>query len=361
MGPLLNFPSFGTLPTFSHAGFSHHQPIFTAFPSPTPPHKGEGLARGSPPRFIFLQSPVSNSLSPFRQIPCSTAPWPLYATSTEKPFPADAICLAMAPPQPIPPPCGEGGGRGLWRGELPTLRHAGLDPASSHAKSFAWGDVLPRVRGSFRLTDVRRLDPGSGAGVTEDGGGFGHFIEPLTLLVLVSRICLANPAPLWGGCPEGAGGVFGAAISPLSVMPDPIRYPVTRCSSREETPLPRVTESFRLTDVRRLDPGSGAGVTENEGLSHSTEDEGASRIPWNLSSCEPLSVGTPWSRHGLSSLCQPPNSPSCGNLSIIPHPRPCGGDPVGERLRAERTSLFVGMSPSREGLRAAGSPPQGRG
>jgi hypothetical protein len=26
--------------------------------------------------------------------------------------------------------------------------------------------------------------------------------------------------------------------------------------------LPRVTESFRLTDVRRLDPGSWAGVTE---------------------------------------------------------------------------------------------------
>jgi hypothetical protein len=123
--------------------------------------------------------------------------------------------------------------------------------------------------------------------------------------------------------------------------------------------LPRVTESFRLTDVRRLDPGSGAGVTEGEGLSHSTEDEGASRIPWNLSSCEPLSVGTPQSRHGLSSLCQPPNSPSCGNLSTIPHPRPCGGDPVGERLRAERTSLFAGVSLSREGLRAAGSPPQG--
>jgi hypothetical protein len=54
------------------------------------------------------------------------------------------------------------GGRGLCCGTLPTLRHAGLDPASSHAKSFAWGDVLPRVRESFRLTDVRRGDGGWG-------------------------------------------------------------------------------------------------------------------------------------------------------------------------------------------------------
>jgi hypothetical protein len=56
-----------------------------------------------------------------------------------------------------------------------------------------------------------------------------------------------------------------AAPSQLSVMPDLIRHPVTRSPSREETHLPLVIESFRLTDVRRLDPGSGAGVTERGG------------------------------------------------------------------------------------------------
>jgi hypothetical protein len=56
---------------------------------------------------------------------------------------------------------------------LPTFRHVApsqlpvipaTEPGSSHAKSFAWETHLPRLRGSFRLTDDRRLDPGSGAG-----------------------------------------------------------------------------------------------------------------------------------------------------------------------------------------------------
>jgi hypothetical protein len=143
-------------PNFQSCRVSHHQPIFTAFPSPTPPHKGEGLARRSPLRFIFFRF----SVFPFFQSPVFSSP-------------------------------------------VPSLQFY-----SSPYSQFS-GSLAP-------LCHLDRKALPNGCHLSGDGAA------------------PANPSPLWGGCPEGAGGVFVAAPSPLSVMPGLIRHPVTRSPSRGE-------------------------------------------------------------------------------------------------------------------------------
>jgi hypothetical protein len=158
--------------------------------------------------------------------------------------------------------------------------------------------------------------------VTEGWGGSAFHGERRGIFVeLSSSSCRSSP---WSPCllhPSlaaipGPDLCVVAAFSQLSVkwssqpsvMPDPIRHPVTRWLSREETHLPRARGSFRLTDVRRLDPGSGAGVTEG-GVAPAFQGERRGIfVELSSSSCR----SSPWS----SCLLHP-------SLAAIPGPDLC--------------------------------------
>jgi hypothetical protein len=107
-----------------------------------------------------------------------------------------------------------------------------------------------------------------------------------------------------------------AAPSHPSVIPALSRDPVTRSPSREKTPLPRLRGSFRLTDVRRLDPGSGAGVTERGGLAHSTKGESGFALTIELVIMR-LVVSRETSFSAIRALVATTSRPS-----VIPAPEP---------------------------------------
>jgi hypothetical protein len=158
------------------------------FPLPNPSPQGGGACLRQPlaldcssvlPFFRSSVLPFPQLRAP-RQLPARP---PGYSGTWHAPvlpsLPADTNCLAKAVPRPIPPPCGEGAPKGRagsllrrtphsppwdffhsWRPHSPSSRPPSRDPVT---RCPSRGETpLRGVRGSIRLTDVRRLDPGSG-------------------------------------------------------------------------------------------------------------------------------------------------------------------------------------------------------
>jgi hypothetical protein len=107
-----------------------------------------------------------------------------------------------------------------------------LQFSSSPVLPFCPSPVLQFSRSFAPLCRLALADPPNGCRLFGEGGA------------------PAMPSPLWGGCPKGAGGVFVAANSQLSVMWRPPKYPSRGTLPTFRHPGPRA--GIQSRDVHRV-------------------------------------------------------------------------------------------------------------